>query len=381
MTVTVMKWCFFCSICSCWEKEESLLAEHMRVAHDLTKFEESVAVECIEADERLRVGTRVKVFRYKIIDPENVCLVTVCEKRYCRVTVSVSMKALVAVPGTVNLSQYRLTSDELESVHSNEEKREEDPWNEVDESELCAGTLDTLYSAPDFVEDFERDKVMNLASGESNQPLSVFKHEYCEELAYPGIFCGEARANDKERCVPVYYSDICKSELRRADHRVAQCVENIFFKLKKLQLKIVLGKCQVALRKHKSRGRSLTAGDLKKEGALDKLVHLDEGYRFLRALRGSPPYFELGPATLFCSFSAAETKWNHMLRILGELLDKKSYSNTELNDMTWEEKCRLIQGDPVTCARHFDFQVQQLILKFLMSDCAPLGRLQIGFTE
>jgi len=40
------------------------------------------------------------------------------------------------------------------------------------------------------------------------------------------------------------------------------------------------------LRKHKSRGRSLTAGDLKKEGALDKLVHLDEGYRFLRALRG-----------------------------------------------------------------------------------------------
>ena len=81
-----------------------------------------MAIECIEADERVRVGTRVKAFRYKILDPENVCLVTVCDKCYCRVSVSVSMKALVAVPGTVNLSQYQLTCDELKSVRSNERK-------------------------------------------------------------------------------------------------------------------------------------------------------------------------------------------------------------------------------------------------------------------
>ena len=32
--------------------------------------------------------------------------------------------------------------------------------------------------------------------------------------------------------------DICKSELRRSDRRAAMCVENIFFKVKKLQMKI-----------------------------------------------------------------------------------------------------------------------------------------------
>jgi len=42
-------------------------------------------------------------------------------------------------------------------------------------------------------------------------------------------------------------------------------------------MKIILGKCQVALRKYKTKGKALTAGDLKKEGALDRLVHLDEG--------------------------------------------------------------------------------------------------------
>ena len=55
---------------------------------------------------------------------------------------------------------------------------------------------------------------------------------------------------------------------------------------------------------------SLTAGQLKQQGSLERLIHHDESYKFLRALRGSPPYFEkakkdllamirqLGPATL-----------------------------------------------------------------------------------
>ena len=68
------------------------------------------------------------------------------------------------------------------------------------------------------------------------------------------------------------------------------CVENIFFKAKKLQMKNV-GKSQVALRKCKGNSRSLNAGRLKSEGAIERLIHLDEGFQFLRALRGSPPYF------------------------------------------------------------------------------------------
>ena len=44
------------------------------------------------------------------------------------------------------------------------------------------------------------------------------------------------------RKVTVYYSDICKSELRQSDRRAAMCVENIFYKAKLLQMKILLGK-------------------------------------------------------------------------------------------------------------------------------------------
>ena len=210
-------------------------------------------------------------------------------------------------------------------------------------------------------------------------------------MAYPGIFLGQARPESKQRFVQVNYSDICKSELRRSDRRAAMCVENIFYKTKKLQMKIILGKSHIALRKCKGNNRNIRAGQLKQKGALDRLIHHDEGYKFLNALQGSPPYFEkakkdlfamirqLGSATLFCSFSSAETQWIYLLRILGQLVDHKHYTDEQLESLHWEDKCRLIQSDPVTCARHFDYQVNQFMTNFLLSSAEPLGKISDWF--
>jgi len=66
-------------------------------------------------------------------------------------------------------------------------------------------------------------------------------------------------------------------------------------------MKILLGKSQMALRKCKGNNRFLTAGQLKQPGTLERLVHLDEGYKFLRALRGSPPYFEKAKKRYLCN--------------------------------------------------------------------------------
>ena len=108
-------------------------------------------------------------------------------------------------------------------------------------------------------------------------------------------------------------------------------------------------------------------------------------------MRGSPSYFEkakkdlfamirqLGPASLFCSFSSAETRWIHLLRILGQVVDHKQYTDDELENLNWEEKCRLIQSDPVTCARHFDFQISQFLRNFLLSPASPVGSISDWF--
>ena len=87
---------------------------------------------------------------------------------------------------------------------------------------------------------------------------------------------------------------------------------------------------------------------------------------------------QLGPATLFCSFSSAESEQIH-LRILSKLVDDKEYSDSELENLNSEEKSRLIQSDPVTCARHFDYQFNQFLRYFLMSNAAPLGKVADWF--
>ena len=142
-----------------------------------------------------------------------------------------------------------------------------------------------MLTSTDFVEDIDWQYILNLAPAEGSRPLSIFRDKFSEEMAYPGIFLGRGRPENDKRLTPVYYREICKSELRRSDRRAAMCVENIFFKTKKLQMKILLGKSQIALRKCNSNTTALNAGVLKQQGAVERLIYLDEGVKFLRAHR------------------------------------------------------------------------------------------------
>ena len=51
-------------------------------------------------------------------------------------------------------------------------------------------SIDSMLTPSDFVDDSEREHILNVAPGEGNRPPSVFKDKYSEELAYPGIFLG-----------------------------------------------------------------------------------------------------------------------------------------------------------------------------------------------
>ena len=193
-------------------------------------------------------------------------------------------------------------SNKETNTNCNKVLETEDQWSE-DEVEIPAGVTDTMLTSTDFVEDSESQYILSVAPGEGNKPLSIFRDQYSEELAYPGIFLGQKRPENKDRLVSVHYSNICKSELRQSDRRAVMCVENIFFKAKNPQMKLLLGKSQVALRKCKGNSKSLNAAQLNHEGAIEKLIHHDEGFQFLRALRGSPPHFKNAKKDLFAMIS------------------------------------------------------------------------------
>ena len=263
------------------------------------------------------------------------------------------------------------------------ENDDSDDWCEV--AERPSGVTDTLLQEPDIAENGE--KIISFAPGEGNKPLGIFMDKDSEYLSFPTIFCGKQRPDNSKRKVPVSYSTVAKWELRCQDRRAAKSVPNIFYKLKKLQIKQIQDSACISLRKCQTKGKKYTAGDLKSEDYLNKLVHLDEGFRVLRNLRGSPPYFEkckkdlfamirqLGNPTWFCSFSAAETRWTHLLKTLGRIVEKKDYTDGEIKQMTWKQKSDLIQKDPVTCARNFDHMVQLFIRDVLKSNVMPIGEI------
>ena len=88
---------------------------------------------------------------------------------------------------------------------------------------------------------------------------------------------------------------------------------------------------------------------------------------------------QLGASTFFVTLSAAETRWTHLLLILGKLIDNKIYTEEEIAALTWQDKCRLIQSDPVTCARHFDYSVNKFLNEFLLTSASPLGEIEDYF--
>ena len=75
------------------------------------------------------------------------------------------------------------------------------------------------------------------------------------------------------------------------------------------------------------------------------------------------------------SLSVADTRWTDLLKMLAKLNNGVDYSDKDIEGLTWQEKTRLDQKDPVTCSRYFDHRVQEFLNTILKSDCEPIGKL------
>ena len=79
--------------------------------------------------------------------------------------------------------------------------------------------------------------------------------------------------------------------------------------------------------------------------------------------------------SLFISQSAAETKWPELLRALGQTVDNKTYTDTEIAQMDFETKSRLIRGDFATLVRYFDHCFNVFLKDVIFTKCKPIGEI------
>ncbi|XP_069108223.1 uncharacterized protein [Argopecten irradians] len=281
------------------------------------------------------------------------------------------------------INTFIASSSNQNEEQSDDEGQDSDTFSEIADEDRVIGNADTLIDpvCP------QNDSIYTFAPGEGQRPLSLYSDKDAEELSFPSIFCGKRRILNTQRQIKVNYSDVVKWELRNIDRRAANSVPNLFFKMKKIQMKQISDKVYLALRRCKSKDKNVTAAEALNQTRMDKLVNLDEGFYIFRTLRNSPPYLEkrkkdvfamirqLGLPTWFGSLFAGDTRWHDLLRILGELNDNISYTDQQISNMTWINKTTLVQKDPITCTRYFDHRVQQFINTVLKSDHAPIGTL------
>ena len=253
---------------------------------------------------------------------------------------------------------------------------------EVNEENV--GNIDTLL---DDANAENRNSTFTFAPGEGQQPLSIYQDKDSEFLCFPSLYCGQKRKENDERMVRVHYSDIAKWELRSIDRRAANCVPNIFFKLKKLQMKQLNDRAFFAVRRCQTQANTMTAAQARDSTYIDNYLKRDEGYYLFKQIRNSPAYLEtkkkdvfamirqLGLPTWFMSLSSADTRWTDLLKMLACLNEHVQYSDKQIDELTWEQKIKLVQADPVTCSRYFDHRVHEFINSVLKSEHKPIGKI------
>ena len=146
---------------------------------------------------------------------------------------------------SINLNTKSQEEVDTEKRNDTFDNDTDDEWCET--TERSSGVMDTLLQEPDITQD--GDRIISFAPEEGNRPLGIFMDKDSEFLSFPTIYCGKRQPENSERLVPVHSSTMCKWELRSKDRRVARSLPNIFYKLKKLQIRQIQGSASLSLRK------------------------------------------------------------------------------------------------------------------------------------
>ena len=207
----------------------------------------------------------------------------------------------------------------------------------------------------------------------------------CEELAFPVLFpkgrFGFA-ADRQIKLSPVKYFN---SRLLHHSGRFATNPEYLFFAQFIIEQKKVSDSINIALKK--VHGHNVTASQVRSNTqVLQNLISQDQAYLFLRQIPGSPPYWQkfmyevvamvkqLGIPTWFMTLSCADLRWPELFQIVART-NGRNMTDAEVDALPYEERCRLLNVNPVIVAKHFQYRVETFFTEILLTNVHPIGKI------
>ncbi|XP_059198565.1 uncharacterized protein LOC131978809 [Centropristis striata] len=233
------------------------------------------------------------------------------------------------------------------------------------------------------------DDILNLAPAEGNSPVRLLSDHTNEAKCFPVLFPSGYGTYRDSRQHRLTLSRYFNNRILHADGRFAKNVEYIFFAQYLSEVEQVVSNVSIALRKGKGgvTSKKVSRSVLNDEESLKKLLQFDDGYRFLKPIRGTPSFWQgvqkdllacvrqLGVPTWFCSFSAADMRWKNLL---SSILKQAGRTETA-EELEWADRCQLLRGNPVTAAKMFDFRWHCFLKEVLMSPSNPIGKIKDYF--
>jgi len=233
------------------------------------------------------------------------------------------------------------------------------------------------------------DKLFEIAPGENCVPRYILLDDDFEQLSFPHWFpfgTGGYQV-DENRSTPLDLRRYINQRLLNVNGKFSQSLEYIFAFQYACELKQLRTDMCMALRKVSDNTIRLTAGNLCDNGFVQSLVFKDLAYKFMKNVRGTPAYWQgqlfdtlamlrtYGTPTFFLTLSAAEFLWPQFIKAIGRR-NGVSYSNEDIEKMSWNQKAKLLRGNPVVTVQMFQHRLESFFSEFLLSDAHPLGKIK-----
>ncbi|XP_039509525.1 uncharacterized protein LOC120464209 [Pimephales promelas] len=230
--------------------------------------------------------------------------------------------------------------------------------------------------------------VLNVAPGEGNSPVRLLTDKDNEAKCFPVLYPAGGPTFHDERQEKITLSRYLNARLLNADGRFAHSTDFIFYAQYISEVDQIVSNVSIALRKGCEKNcLKVTQDMLTNSDSLQRILNYDEGYKFLRPVRGTPPYWmstqkdlfalirQLGIPTFFASFSSADMRWPEMMNTIL----KQEGKQKNVDELDWSEKCGLIRRNPVTAARMFDHRWHCFLKNVIMSPAKPIGKIKDYF--
>ncbi|XP_061190015.1 uncharacterized protein LOC133197842 [Saccostrea echinata] len=277
--------------------------------------------------------------------------------------------------------------------HENEQEDDDAGDDDNNNNAMTGIQYDTCLQPSDIgqeVLDHYFDDIYNIAPAEGKNPIRMLQEKGNEAKAFPHLFPNGKNTWTEERSINITLSKYFNNRLMHVDRRFSQDTDYIFFSQYLSELKQVIDKTQISLRKSFERtkhGSRITTDMLKDPDTLRKLFKNDDALRFLQPIRGTPSFWQnvqkdlfamlrqLGIPTWFCSFSSAEFRWSEIINIL---LNQEGDTRVA-DELDWTEKSKLLKANPVTVARMFEHRFHIFLHEVILSPAQPIGKIKDYF--